>query len=86
MENLQAYDVTILPIIVALVAGLTRAGMPRKLAPAASVILGILAGLVYIAPHDPKEAVLIGVALGLASVGLHSGAKNTIESVDNKNK
>jgi hypothetical protein len=80
MENLQVYDVTILPIIVAIVAAIVKAGLPKKWAPAVSVVIGIAAGIFYIAPHDPKQGVMIGIALGLAAVGLHSGTKNVVES------
>lgn len=79
MENLQAYDVTLLPILVALVAGLVKIGLPKKLAPAASVLLGVIIGMIYVAPHDPKHGVLVGVALGLMAVGLHSGTKNVTQ-------
>jgi len=80
MENLQAYDVTLLPLLVAIVAGLVKMGLPKKWAPAASVFLGIVIGVIYVAPQDPKQGVLVGVALGLMAVGLHSGTKNVVES------
>ncbi|MGP9042088.1 hypothetical protein [Cytobacillus kochii] len=81
MESLQAYDVTLLPILIAIVAGLVKMGMSKKYAPVASVFLGIVVGIIYVAPHDPKEGILVGVALGLMAVGLHSGTKNAVETI-----
>jgi len=58
---------------------LKRVGIPKKLSPIVSIILGILCGFYYLAPGDPKKAVFLGVVVGLSAVGLWSGTKNTFE-------
>jgi L-cystine uptake protein TcyP (sodium:dicarboxylate symporter family) len=75
----NVYDVGLLPLIIGLVAVATSLGLPKKLAPVLALILGVLSGVVYLAPDNAAQGVLVGIALGLASVGLYSGAKNTVE-------
>jgi len=43
--------------------------------------LGIIVGIIYVAPNDPKQGILVGLSLGLAAAGLYSGAKNTKEAI-----
>jgi len=78
--DIQIYDIAIVPLIVGIIAVATGIGMPKKFAPILAVLFGVLIGLFYVAPDDPAQGVLVGVALGLAAVGLHSGAKNTLEN------
>lgn len=73
------YDVAVVPLIIGLVSVLTSIGLPKKFAPVVSLVLGVLAGVIYVAPNDPAQGAIVGLALGLASVGLYSGAKNTLE-------
>lgn len=75
------YDVALVPVIIGLVSVFTGVGLPKSLAPLVSLVLGVLAGVLYVAPGDLAQGVVVGIALGLASVGLYSGAKNTVESV-----
>lgn len=71
-----AYGIAIIPLIIALVALIVRLGFPKKYAPLPALALGIAAGFVYLAPGEPKKAVLYGIVAGLAAVGLYSGVKN----------
>lgn len=86
MIEYTAFDIALLPVIVALVGMFKTAGLPAKVAPLAAIVLGIIAGFVYVAPGQPSEAVLVGITLGLAASGLYSGGKNTIEAVKPKQK
>lgn len=84
------YDIAVIPLIIALVGLIVKMGFPKKYAPLPALALGIAAGFVYLAPGDPKQAVLYGIVAGLAAVGLYSGVKNVgqaafaIETEDGK--
>ncbi len=73
----QAYDVALVPLIVSLVSVLRVAGLPARWLPLTAILLGLTAGFVYMAPDDPKQAVLAGVVMGTAAIGAYSGCKNT---------
>lgn len=73
------YDVALVPIIVALVGVLGKLGVPARWQPLVAVALGLAGGFVYIAPDDPKQAVLVGLVMGLTAIGAYSGTKNTVQ-------
>lgn len=75
----EVYGVAIVGIIIGLVEVLKKAGLPKRFLPLASLILGIITGVVYVNPEDIKAGIMIGTMLGLTSCGLYSGTKNTIE-------
>jgi hypothetical protein len=80
--DITVYDVALVPLIMALVGLLRQVGLPTRWAPLAAVVFGVAAGVVYVAPDDPAQGVLVGLALGLSAVGLYSGVKNTVQSRD----
>jgi hypothetical protein len=84
VEEFSAYGIALVPIILGMVELLKRVGIPKKLSPLVAVILGILAGFYYLAPGDPKKAILFGVVSGLSAIGLWSGTKNTLEEFSSK--
>ena len=75
----QAYDIALIPIVVALVGIASVLKVPSKYLPILSIAIGVLIGVVYIAPEDPKQAVLSGIVIGLSAIGSHSGIKNVIK-------
>ncbi|MFS1511904.1 hypothetical protein VQL36_05630 [Chengkuizengella sp. SCS-71B] len=75
----QVYDFAVVPIIVALVHLAKQLGLGAKLLPVFSLILGVATGIFYVAPGDPKKAILVGIVMGLAASGLWSGAKNIVQ-------
>ncbi|MCI3925165.1 hypothetical protein MO973_33640 [Paenibacillus sp. TRM 82003] len=77
--DFQAYDIALIPIIIALVGIAQRAGVGARLLPALSLSLGLIGGFVYVAPEDPRQAALVGVVMGLSAIGAYSGVKNTVE-------
>ena len=79
--DFQVYDIAIVPLIVGMVALATGLGLPKKFAPVVAVALGVAVGIFYVAPGDVLQGVLAGTALGLSSVGLYSGAKNTAQGL-----
>lgn len=76
--DLQPIDVIIIAVIIGLVEAFTRLGLPKRFAPVVAVVLGIIGGIVYIFPDRPAMGVLVGLVMGLSSVGLYSGTKNTL--------
>jgi L-cystine uptake protein TcyP (sodium:dicarboxylate symporter family) len=78
---MQIYDVAIIPLIVGVVELLKQLGLPTKFSALVAAILGIVIGIVYVAPGDILRGVLVGLSLGLAASGLYSGVKNTVEGV-----
>src|SRR5690606_25195101 len=80
-EIVEIYDVPIIPLLVATVELATKLGLPDKLAAVLSAFLGVVIGLVYVAPENPPKAILVGLSIGLAASGLYSGVKNTAEGI-----
>lgn len=78
---MQVYDVAVIPLIIGVTELVKKSGLPNKFAPVLSAVLGVLIGLVYVAPENPLEGVLVGLSMGLAASGLYSGTKNTVEGV-----
>jgi hypothetical protein len=67
----------LVPLIIGVVAVFKTAGLPSRLAPLLSLILGIVA--VLLLPYEVAVAlkILIGIGTGLSASGLYSGAKTT---------
>ena len=87
MEAINVYGIALVPVVLAMVELLKRAGIPKKLSPIVSIVLGILAGFYYLAPDDPKKAIFLGLVVGLSAIVLFSVTKNTIENLGgNANK
>lgn len=80
------YDIALIPLVVAIVGLFTKAGVPSKYLPFIAVVLGLLLGLFYVNPEDPKEAILSGIVIGLSAIGGYSGVKNTIQGVKEDDK
>ncbi|MEV2910748.1 transposase [Paenibacillus larvae] len=76
--NIEITDAVIVAVIVGLVEVAKRMGLPVRLAPALSVILGIVAGVVYF-PGDVKTSVMFGIISGLTSCGLYSAGKSAVK-------
>lgn len=67
----------IIPIIVGLVQVAKRTGLASRYYPLLSVVLGAVAGFVYVSADT--IGVLMGITAGLSASGLFSGARKTIE-------
>lgn len=76
---LEVYDVVLIPLIIGMVELLKMYGMSRRLLPIMALIFGILGGIFYIYPHDPKGGILVGIMMGLSASGLYSGGKAVVE-------
>ncbi|MDT2288720.1 transposase [Paenibacillus larvae] len=64
--NIEITDVVIVAVIVGIVEMAKGIGLPVRLAPVLSVILGIVAGVVYF-PDDIKTSIMFGIVSGLTS-------------------
>ena len=78
---MNVYDVAIIPLIIGVTELVKKLGLPNKFAALLSAVLGVVIGLVYVAPENPLEGILVGLSMGLAASGLYSGTKNTVEGV-----
>jgi len=79
----EIYGIALLPIIIGLLEVIKLFKVPTKFIPLISLAIGILMGIFFIAPGEYPKAILLGIQLGLAAVGLHSGVKNTLGKNDN---
>ena len=77
MDQLTVYGITLVPVMVGLNELLKRSGLPSRYVPLSSMFMGYFFSFLYLAPGDFKRALLLGTVLGLSSIGLFSGAKNT---------
>lgn len=75
------FGVALVPIIIGISEVAKRVGFPKKYVPVLNLALGVAAGFIYAAPSNPKEAALVGIALGLSASGLYSGVKNVAQGV-----
>lgn len=80
---LEITDAVVVPVIIGLVEVAKKAGLPTRLVPVVDLVLGVAAGLIYIAPSDPKNAVFYGLMMGLTAAGLFSGVKNSLQKAGN---
>ncbi|AQR77421.1 transposase [Paenibacillus larvae] len=76
--NIEITDALLVAVIVGFVEISKRMGLPVRLAPVLSVILGIIAGVVYF-PGDVKTSVMFGIISGLTSCGLYSAGKSAVK-------
>jgi lipopolysaccharide export LptBFGC system permease protein LptF len=80
MDQLTVYGIALVPVMVGLAELLKRFGLPPRFIPLATVLMGLFFSFYYLAPGEPKKAILFGTVLGLSAIGLFSGAKNTFVS------
>jgi len=77
---MQIYDFLLIPLIVGIVQVIKYFGFKKKwFLPLASLLFGILAGVIYLYPNNVSAGVLIGIILGLSASGMYSGGKAMFE-------
>jgi hypothetical protein len=74
-------EMIVVPIIVAIGELAKGLGLPKKYSALLALLSGILIGIFYLHVGDIKQGILDGVIYGLTSVGLYSGAKNTMQQI-----
>lgn len=78
MESMELYGVLVVPLIMGFLEVLKRLGLNCKYIPICSIILGLAIGIIFLSNGDIKQGVILGLGIGLSSVGLYSGTKNTL--------
>lgn len=76
---MEIYDVVLIPLIIGMVELLKMYGLKRRLLPLMALVFGVLGGIFYIYPQDPKAGILVGIMMGLSASGLYSGGKAVVE-------
>lgn len=67
--------IALIPIITILVDVIKKAGLPKNFAPLMSLILGVIAGLIFENNGDIKNGIITGLIMGMSASGLYSGGK-----------
>lgn len=83
VSDLMQYGLPFVPLVAGLVELAKRSGLPAKFSPLVAVLLGMVAGVAYIAPANDATwsvGILAGVVVGLVTSGLYSSGKNLIEA------
>lgn len=73
--NIQIYDVAVVAVIIGLVEVAKKAGLNTKYCPILALILGLVAGILFLSNGDIKRGVIIGIACGLSASGLYDNVK-----------
>lgn len=81
MIEVEPYAAVLVPIILGLIEVAKMLRFPKRFAPLLALIFGIISGIVYVDSGDLAKDILVGIGIGLASVGLYSGTKNTVSTV-----
>lgn len=80
MTEFAVNGIVIVPLIIGLVEVAKKLGLSDKLCPVLALALGTVVGVFCTTEISLQSRLVTGVALGLSSSGLYSGAKNTIEA------
>ncbi len=87
MQQQLLYGVAVVPAVIGLTQIAKTAGLPNQFAPIIAVLLGILAGLaeMYGTQWPIIQTIVVGVGLGLSSIGLYSAGSTAYTHVTNRN-
>lgn len=80
----QLWDLILIPVIMGAVGLLRLLGLSAHWAPITAIVLGLIAGFLYLAPGNALAAIVFGVKYGFSAIGLHSGVKNTVQALRNR--
>jgi len=73
--------IAIVPLIIGLSEVIKRLGFNQKFIPVINLILGLIAGIVFISPGNIKVGIIQGIFIGLSASGLYSGTKNIVQEL-----
>lgn len=79
--DFSVFDVSLVLVLIGILEIVKRLGVVAKWLPVIALVLGGLMGVVYVAPGDIAQGVLVGVALALSATGLYSGTKNVKQGI-----
>ena len=76
----EVYGIILMPIIVGLLEVVKQLNINKKFIPLISVITSIILSIIFSPDGDYRKSLLIGLQLGLSSVGLYSSGKCIMEN------
>lgn len=76
--ELESKFVVFIPMLIALLGILKKAGFPTKYIPIVSILSGLIIGF-GVVTENTTESLVIGFMIGLSAIGTHSGIKNTLK-------
>lgn len=82
--DITVYEVALIPLVTGLVQLSKQLGFPKKYGSLLSLVLGLIAGIVFVYPSDIKGGIITGLMIGLSASGLYSGVKNAGEGNSKK--
>ena len=84
LTSLEFGGIPIYLLNIALIEFFKMLGFNKKVSGLLGIVTGLIFGTVFLCPGNLKEGIVIGLAIGLASTGLYSTSKNTIEYLTEK--
>jgi hypothetical protein len=81
MMNMEYAGIALIPLVIGLSEAIKRIGFNAKFIPVIDLILGLVAGLVFLSPGDLKDGIIQGICIGLSASGLYSGTKNIVQEL-----
>jgi hypothetical protein len=81
MMNMEYAGIALIPLVIGLSEAIKRIGFNAKFIPVIDLILGLVAGIVFLSPGDLKAGIIQGIFIGLSASGLYSGTKNIVQEL-----
>lgn len=78
MEGIDLTNLGLVPVVAAVVSAIRMAGLKTKMAPIASMIVGVIGVYLFNDFVISGENIVIGLVTGLTASGLYSGIKTTL--------
>ena len=79
--NMEYAGIALIPLVIGLAEVIKKIGLNSKFIPLVNLILGLIAGIIFLNPGDIKAGIIQGLFIGLSASGLYSGVKNTVEGI-----
>jgi len=79
--NMEYAGIALIPLVIGLAEVIKRIGLNSKFVPLVNLILGLIAGIIFLNPGDIKAGIIQGLFIGLSASGLYSGVKNVKEGI-----
>jgi len=73
--------IALIPLVIGLAEVIKKIGLNSKFIPLVNLILGLIAGIIFLNPGDIKAGIIQGLFIGLSASGLYSGVKNVKEGI-----
>lgn len=77
-------ETVVIPIIMSIVEMAKGLGLPCKFSAIVAVVVGALIGVFFVEPQHLRIGLFKGIVYGLTASGLYSGAKNTVQEMNDR--